>query len=76
MLLYVNVVYQATQIFDIGAAFALGLINIIKKDKSFETELWTKNQVNLLIVHIKYYMKATKVGRSQHKKMLKMINKY
>lgn len=39
MLLYVYVIYQITQIFDMGATFILRLINVIKKNKSFEMEL-------------------------------------
>lgn len=36
--LYIDVVCQITQIFDMGTAFALGLVNAIKKNKSFEME--------------------------------------
>ncbi len=64
MHLYVNIVRQTIQVFDIGVAFVSGLINAIKKDKSFEKELWTKNQVNLLIAPIERYVKVTIVGRS------------
>lgn len=34
----VDVVYQVTQIFDMGATFVSELMNAIKKDKSFEME--------------------------------------
>lgn len=38
MLLYINTMRQTNQIFDMSAVFALELINVIKKDKSFEIE--------------------------------------
>lgn len=62
--LYVDVVYQTTQIFDIDATFPLGLINAIKKKKCFEMELWTKDQVNQLVASIERYVKPTKTGKS------------
>lgn len=40
--------HQASQIFDIGAAFTTRIIIAIKKDKSFEIELWIKHQVDQL----------------------------
>lgn len=63
MLLYVNVVYQITQIFDISVVFTLELFNAIKKDKSFEIELSTKNQLNLLVAPIERYVKAVRVKK-------------
>lgn len=54
---------QANQIFDMGTTLGLRLINIIKKDKSFEMELWIKDQVNLLIILNKYHIKATRVRK-------------
>lgn len=73
---YDNVVRQATQIFNINVVFALVLINAIMKDKSFEMELWTKNQVNQLVAPIKRHVKATRVGRSRREEVLKTINRY
>lgn len=73
--LYFDIVRQVNKMFDIGAVFALGLINAIKKDKSFEIELWTKNQVNLLVALIKCHVKAARIGKSRHEEMLKTINK-
>lgn len=64
MHLYINVACQANQIFDMGVTLTLGLINAIKKDKSFEMELWIKDQVNLLVAPIKYHIKAARVGKS------------
>lgn len=47
-----------------SAVFALRLINAIKKNKSFEIELWTQDQVNLLMAPIKYQVKAVKVEKA------------
>ncbi len=41
--------HQISQIIDIDMAFMSRLINAIKKDKSFEIELWTKHQVDQLL---------------------------
>lgn len=75
VILYINVVRQTTQIFDMDAVFTLGLINAIKKDKSFEIELWIKHQVDLFVAFIKCYVKAARVGKSQCKEALKIINR-
>lgn len=61
--LYIDIVRQAIQIFHISVTFTSGLINNIKKNKSFEMKLQTKNQVNLLVAPIKYYIKAIKVEK-------------
>lgn len=67
---------QTTRIFDMGATFTLGLINIIKKVKSLEMKSWIKHQVDQLIAPIKRHIKVTRVGRSWHKRVLKIINRY
>ena len=76
VILYITVVRQTTQIFDLDSAFTLGLINAIKKDKSFKLELWIKHQVDLLVAFIKCYVKAARVGKSRCKEALKIINRY
>lgn len=62
--LYIDVVHQATQIFDMGATFASELISAIKKDNSFEMESWIKHQVDQLVASIKCHIKAARVGKS------------
>lgn len=66
---------QATQIFDIGMAFTSGLINAIKKNKSFEIESWTKDQLNLFVTPIKHHVKPVKLGKFWREGILKIINK-
>lgn len=64
MNLYVDIVCQVTQIFDMGMTFALGLVNAMKKNKSFEIELWTKDQINLLMAPIERYIRAARMGKT------------
>lgn len=73
MHLYVNVVRQASQIFDMGATSASGLINAIKKDKSFEMKLWIKYQVNQFVAAIERHVKDARVERSRCKERLKQL---
>lgn len=39
VILYINIVIQTTKIFDLNIAFALKLINVIQKNKSFKKQL-------------------------------------
>lgn len=72
---YINIVRQPSNIFDLGAAFALGLMHAIKKNKSFAIELWIKKNVKQLLLPFDYHVKAARLGRTQCEKVLKTINK-
>lgn len=61
---YIDVVRQASNIFDLGASFALGLMNAIKKDKSFAMALWTKKHVKQLLVPLNRNVKAARIGKT------------
>lgn len=62
---YIDVVKQASNISDLGAAFALGLMNAIKKDKSFAMGSWTKEHVKQLLVPLDRHVKAARIGRTR-----------
>ena len=47
--LYLDIVKQASKIFDLGSAFAAGLIKAVKKDKSWAIEKWSKHDVGELL---------------------------
>lgn len=53
-----------SNIFNLGAAFALGLnvINAIKKDKSFIMSLYINQQKKQLLVPLNHHIKAAKIG--------------
>lgn len=64
MVLYINIISQTIKIFDLSEIFALNLINVIKKDKSFKKRLWIKNQVKELVAPLKCHIIAVKVGKT------------
>ena len=73
--IYINLVRQVSNIFDLGAAFALGLIHAIEKGKSFAMRLWTKENVKQLLLPLNRHVKAARLGKTRRKKALKTINK-
>lgn len=73
--IYIDVVRQVLNIFNLGMAFALGLMYAIKKNKSFTVELWTKENVKQLLLPLDCYMKAARLRKIQCKEALKTINK-
>lgn len=72
---YINIVRQPSNIFDLGAAFALGLMHAIKKNKSFAIGLWTKKNVKQLLPPFNRHVKAARLGKTQCEGALKTINK-
>lgn len=72
---YIDVVRQASNISDLGAAFAFGLMNAIKKDKTFAMGLWTKEHVKQLLVPLDRHVKAARIGRTRREGALKAINR-
>lgn len=75
MAVYIDVIRQGSNIFDLGAAFAFGLINAIKKDKGFVMSSWTKEHVKQLLVPLDHHVKAARIGNTRRGRALKMINK-
>lgn len=75
MAVYIDVVRQASKISDLGAAFAFGLMNAIKKDKTFAMGSWTKEHVKQLLVPLDRHVKAARIGRTRREGALKTINR-
>lgn len=61
---YIDVVRQASNIFDLGVVFVLSLIYAIKKNKSFAVELSTKENVKQLLLPLDCHMNAIRFGRT------------
>ena len=74
--LYVDVVKQVEKIFDLGSAFAEGLIKAIKKDKSWALAEWSTNEVEQLLVPLNRHIRAARVGRTRRQGALTTINRH
>ena len=74
--LYVDVVKQASTIFDIGSAFAEGLIKAIKKDRSWAHAEWSTNEVEQLLAPLSRHVRAARTGRTRQEGALKTINRH
>ena len=74
--LYVDVVKQVEKIFDLGSAFAEGLIKAIKKDKSWALAEWSTNKVEQLLVPLSRHVRAARVGRTRRQGALTTINRH
>lgn len=74
--LYVDVVKQVEKIFDLGLAFAEGLIKAIKKDKSWALAEWSTNEVEQLLVPLSRHVRAARIGRTRHQGALTTINRH
>ena len=76
MFLYIDIVEQASTIFNLGSAFADRLIKAVKKDKSFAVARWSKKNIALLLVPLKRHVKADRIGRTRREGPLKTINSH
>lgn len=74
--LYLNVVKQASNIYDLSSAFAVGLIKAIKKDKSWAIKKWSKHEFEKLLAPLSCHIKADQIGRTRFDGALKTITKY
>lgn len=74
--LYLDIVKQASNIFDLGLAFVAGLIKAVKKDKSLAIEKWLKHEFEKLIALFSRYVKADRIRKTCHNKALKTIIKH
>lgn len=61
---YIDVGRLASNIFDLDAIFVLGLMHVIKKDKSFAIGLWTKKNVKQLLLLLNHHLKAVRFGKT------------
>ena len=74
--LYIDIVKQASNIFDLDSAFTVSLINAVKKNKSWVIEKWSKNEVKELLAPFSCYIKADQIGKTRHDRALKTIIKH
>lgn len=74
--LYIDVVKQAKNFFDIGLVFAEGLIKAIKKEKSWTFAEWSINEVEQLRAPLSCYVITVKIRQTCHQGALTMINKH
>ena len=64
MAIYIDVVRQVSNIFDLGTAFLLGLIYTIKKDKSLAMGLWIKENVKQLLIFLDRHVKVFRLKKT------------
>lgn len=64
--LYLNVVKQASNIFDLSSAFVVGVIKAIKNDKSWVIKKWSKHKVEKLLAPFSYHIKADQIGGTRY----------
>lgn len=76
MRLYLDIIIQASNIFDLGLRFAAGLIKAVKKDKSLAIEKWPKHEFEKLMALFSRYVKADRIRKTCHNKALKTIIKH
>lgn len=60
MAVYIDIVKQTSNTFNLGVTFAMDLIYVIKKDKSFAIELWIKKNVKYFLLPFDRHIKAAK----------------
>lgn len=70
---YINVVKQASNIFNVGTVFVLGLMHAIKKNKSFAMGLQTKENVKQLLLPFDRHVKVARLGKTQREEALKTV---
>lgn len=62
--LYMDIMKQALNIFDLGLVFAAGLIKVLKKDKSWTIEKWSKYKIKKLLALLFRHVKADRIGKT------------
>ncbi len=73
---YENVMKQIKTIFELGSAFASGLVRAIKKDKSWALASWSKSEVDEQLAPLLHHVRAGCIERKRREGALKMINQY
>lgn len=64
ILLYINIIKQASNIFHLGLAFATGLIKTVKKDKSWPIEKCSKHKNKEFLAPLFCHVKADRIGKT------------
>lgn len=64
MAIYINIVKQISNIFDLSALYTLSLINVIKKNKGFAIMLYIKKDMKQLLGPLNYHIKAVKIRKT------------
>ncbi len=74
--MYKDVVKQVGTIFELGSAFASGLVKAIKKDKSWALASWSEFEVDQLLAPLLRHVRADCVARKRREGALKTINQH
>lgn len=73
--LYLEIVQQASNLFQLSSAFSQGLVTAIKQDKSWEIVKWTKEDVRKLLAPLSRHISADRLGRNRREGALSTINR-
>ncbi len=67
---------QVRTIFELGSAFAFGLVRAIKKDKSWALPSWSESEMDQLLAPLLRHVRADRVERKHREVALKTINQH